>query len=104
MGCAPNPMREAPRRPPIKAWLLEVGRLQRHMRTFHPTAPKSAQKRTPKILSGGAPAGKASRRVPKVLATAWPKTKRPQASQEATRKSAGMGFNARVAITVEMIP
>ena len=96
----PAEAQAAPIRPPIRAWLLELGIARAHVIRFQLIAPSSAAARTvaplPRtMLSWTIP-------LPIVLATAVPNTRAPTKLAEADRKIAYSGLSARVATEVAM--
>ena len=94
----PAEAQAAPIRPPIRAWLLELGIARAHVIRFQAIAPSSAAARTmapllSTMLSWTIP-------LPIVLATAVPNTRAPTKLADADRKIAYSGLSARVATEV----
>jgi len=87
----------APSRPPISAWLLELGMPSRHVNRFQKMAPISAAAttETPSTLVATIPA-------PTVLATAVPVSSAPTKFATALIAIAHCGFSARVLTLVAM--
>ena len=87
----------APMRPPIRAWLLELGIDKRHVIRFQLIAPSNAATRT----RDPAPSIFSSTMSPlMVLATVTPKTNAPTKLAVAESRIAYSGFSARVATDV----